>query len=177
MPPPLRSPTVVHPLPSLAHHFRISLVGCCVQSTNGGPLKPRRISLFHFYAPKSDGRKDATASSPIVIVVRAVSPEYNPTIRPLFGWLLRRPVQQEPSKSEAPSPPQFSFYYLLISSLKRRVNILPHASRLCESPLQCPPPRRHHRLVGCCIYPLSNGHPRPVLRPSLNFSMGAISAP
>ena len=46
-----------------------------------------------------------------------------------------------------------------------------------ESTLQRPPHRRNHRLVGCCVDPLSSGHPRPVLRPSLNILMGAILAP
>ncbi len=40
-----------------------------------------------------------------------------------------------------------------------------------------PPPRRHHRLVGCCVKQSSSGHSRPVLRPSRNIQMGAISAP
>jgi hypothetical protein len=52
------------------------------------------------------------ASSPIAIALRAVSPKYIPTIRPLFGWLLRPPIQQEPSKSEAPSPSLFFFFAL-----------------------------------------------------------------
>jgi hypothetical protein len=43
--------------------------------------------------------------------------------------------------------------------------------------LQRPPHRQNHRSVGCCVDPLSSGHPRPVLRPSLNILMGAISAP
>lgn len=39
------------------------------------------------------------------------------------------------------------------------------------------PPRRNHRLVGCCVSLSNDSHLRPELRPSLNFSMDAISAP
>ena len=60
---------------------------------------------------------------------------------------------------------------------KRWVHVLPHAFRPFASPLQRPPPHRHHRSVGCCISPSRGSHPRPVLRPSLNLSMGAILAP
>jgi hypothetical protein len=31
-------------------------------------------------------------------------------------------------------------------------------------------------LVGCCVDPFRNGHPRQVLHPSLNFLMGLIWA-
>jgi hypothetical protein len=39
------------------------------------------------------------------------------------------------------------------------------------------PPRRSLPSVICCIYWRNGGHPRQMLRPSLNFSMGAIGAP
>jgi hypothetical protein len=45
-----------------------------VQLFIGGRLKQQQISLFLFFCPKSDGQKDATASSPIVIAVHADSP-------------------------------------------------------------------------------------------------------
>jgi hypothetical protein len=86
---------------------------------------------------------------------------YIPTIR-------RSLIQQKPSKSEAPSPSLFLLFLL---------NLLPNVFRPLESTLQRPPHRRNHRSVGCCVDPMSSGHPRPVLQPSLNISMGAISAP
>ena len=71
----------------------------------------------------------------------------------------------------------FIFSRRSIRHLKGRLNVLAHAFRPFASPLQRPPSRRHHRLVGCCVSLSNDGHPRPVLRPSLNFSKGAISAP
>ena len=118
------------------------------------------------------------ASSPIAIALRAVSPKYILTIGPLFGWLLRHPIQQEPSKSEAPSPSLFLFLFRSIRRPKPHVDGLPYSFHPIESFLQRPPHRRRYYSVGCCVDPLSNGpHPRRVLRPSLKFSMGAISTP
>ena len=79
------------------------------------------------------------ASSPITIALRVVSPKYILTIGPLFGWLLRPPIQQEPSKSEAPSPSLFLFLFRSIRRPKRRVDGLPYAFHPFESSLQCPP--------------------------------------
>ncbi len=115
------------------------------------------------------------ASSPIAIALRAVSPKYILTIRPLFGWLLRPPIQQEPSKSEAPSPSQFLFFSRSIRCPKQWVDGLPYAFRPFESSRQRPPHRL--RYVGCYVSLSNGGHPRTVFRPSLNFLMGAISAP
>ena len=115
------------------------------------------------------------ASSPIAIALRAVSPKYFLTIGPLFGWLLRPPIQQEASKSEAPSPSLFLFLFRSIRRPKRRVDGLPYAFHPFESSLQCPPHRRRYYLVGCYVSLSNGGHRRPVLHPSLNFSMGAIS--
>ena len=115
------------------------------------------------------------ASSPIAIALRAVSPKYILTIGPLFGWLLRPPIQQEPSKSEAPSPSLFLFLFRSIRRPKRRVDGLPYAFHPIESFLQRPPHRRRYYLVGCYVSLSNGGHRRPVLHPSLNFSMGAIS--
>ena len=80
------------------------------------------------------------ASSPIAIALRAVSPKYILTIGPLFGWLLRPPIQQEPSKFEAPSPSLFLFFFRSIRRPKRRVDGLPYAFHPIESFLQRPPP-------------------------------------
>ena len=118
-----------------------------------------------------------TASSPIVIALRAVSPYYNPTLRPLLCWLLCPPIQKKPSKSEAPSPSLFLFLFRSIRRPKRRVDGLPYAFHPFESSLQCPPHHRRYYLVGCYVSLLNGGHQRPVLHPSLNFLMGAISTP
>ncbi len=141
----------------------------------GGRLKPRRIFLFYFFCLKSDGQKDFMASSPIAIALRAVSPKYILTIGALFGWLLRSPIQQEPSKSNAPSPSLFLFLFCSIRRPKRRVDGLPYTFHPFESFLQRPPHRRRYYSVGCYVSLSNGGHRRPVLHPSLNFSMGAIS--
>ena len=152
------------------------LVGCCIQSSIGGRLRPRRILIFIFVTPSFDGRNDLTASSPIVIALRSLPPNHILTFRPTFGWLLRPPIQQKPSKSKAPSLSHFFFRHSNRRP-KRRVNVFPTRSSPAASPIKLPPCRRHHRSVHCCVDPTSGGHPRPVLRPSLNFFMGAITVP
>ena len=121
--------------------------------------------FISFFALKSDGQKDSTASSPIVSALRAASPIYTLTMVSLFGWLLRHLMPQEPSKFEAPSPSLFSFFCVSIRHPKQWANILPHAFRPFASPLQSSPPRRHHRSVGCRVSLLNGGHLRQVLRP------------
>jgi hypothetical protein len=77
-------------------------------------LPPQAVTNFvvFFSFPEICGRKDATASSDIVIALRAVSPIfYTPTIWPTFGWLLHPLIQQKPSKSEASSPSHFYFFH------------------------------------------------------------------
>ena len=115
------------------------------------------------------------ASSPIAIALRAVSPNYVITIGPLFSWLLRPPIQQEASKSEAPSPSLFLFLFRSIRRPKRRVDGVPYAFHPFESSLQRLSHCRRYYLVGCYVSLSNGGHRRPVLHPSLNFSMGAIS--
>jgi hypothetical protein len=71
----------------------------------------------------------------------------------------------------------FIFHCSLFDPPKWQANVLSHTFRPVASPLQCPTLRRHHRSVGCSV-PSSNGsHPWPMLRPYLNFSLGAIGAP
>ena len=75
-----------------------------------------------------------------------VSPNNIRTIRPLFGWLLRPPIQQEPSNSVAPSPSLFSFFsslYLLPKTMSKR-----------------PPPR---------VPPVRIASPTPPLPPTPSF--------
>ena len=173
--PPLHSPTVAHPLLSSSYCVRVNLVGCCMHSLIGGRLKQRQISLhLYFFASKSDGRKEFMASSPIVIALRAASPIYTLPMRSVFGWLLRHPKQQEPSKSKSPPPSLFYFFLCSICHPKRWANGLPHAFHPSAYPLHRPSHRRHHRSVGCCVKQLSSGHSRPVLRPSLIFLMSAL---
>jgi len=117
------------------------------------------------------------ASSPIAIALRAISPKYILTIGPLFGWLLHPPIQQEPSKSEAPSPSLFFFLFRSIRRPKPHVDGLPYAFHPIKSFLQRPPHRRRYYLVGCYVSLSNGGYRRPVLHPSLNFSMGAILTP
>jgi hypothetical protein len=50
----------------------VYLVGCCIQSSIGGRLRPRRILIFIFVTPSFDGRNDLTASSPIIIALRSL---------------------------------------------------------------------------------------------------------
>jgi hypothetical protein len=58
--------------------------------------------VISFFALKSNGQKDSTASSPFVSALRAASPIYTLTMVSLFGWLLRHLMPQEPLKFEAP---------------------------------------------------------------------------
>ena len=58
--------------------------------------KTFRISYSHLV-------KKISAASPIVIALRAVTQKYIPYFWPTFGWLLRPPIQQKPSKSKVPS--------------------------------------------------------------------------
>ena len=58
-----------------------------------------------------------------------VSPNNIQTIRPLFGWLLRLPIQQKPSKSEVWSLSLFYFFRHSICRPNRRVNAISHAFR------------------------------------------------
>jgi hypothetical protein len=48
-------------------------------------------------------QNNGITSHPIVIDLHAVSPNYNLSLRPTFGWLLCPPVQWQPSKPKDPS--------------------------------------------------------------------------
>jgi hypothetical protein len=174
MKPPLRSSTVARPLLSSSYCVRVNLVGCCMHSLIGGRLKPQRFLFIYYFALKSDGQKDFMASSPIVIALCAASPIYTLPMRSVFGWLLRHPEQQEPSKSKSPPPSLFYFFLRSICHPKRWANVLPHAIRPSASPLHRPSHRRHHCSIGCCVKQLSSGHSRSVLCPCLNFLIEAI---
>jgi len=91
---PLHFPPVARPVLSIPCRSRVYLVGCCIQSSIGGRLRPRRILFFIFFAPSFDGQNDLTASSPIVITLRSLPPNHILTFRPTFGRLLRPPIQQ-----------------------------------------------------------------------------------
>jgi hypothetical protein len=79
------------------------------------------------------------ASSPIAIALRAVSPKYILTIGPLFGWLLRHPIQQEPSKSEAPSPSLFFFFFALFAAQNHMLTASPTRSTRSNLFFNAPP--------------------------------------
>ena len=79
------------------------------------------------------------ASSPIAIALRAVSPKYILTIGPLFGWLLRHPIQQEPSKSEAPSPSLFFFFFALFAAQNDELTASPMRSTRLNLLSNAPP--------------------------------------
>jgi hypothetical protein len=61
------------------------------------------FDLFFFCPRYIDGRKAATAFPPIVVALRAISPNYSQLLWPTFGWLLRFPIQRKPPKLMAPS--------------------------------------------------------------------------
>jgi hypothetical protein len=66
--------------------------------------KSRRISINSFFLPRYiDGQKAATAFPPMVVALRAISPNYSQSLWPTFGWLLRFPIQRKPSKLMAQS--------------------------------------------------------------------------
>ena len=104
------------------------------------PPKARRISVYSFFCPKSDGRKDSTASSPIATALRAVSPNYMPTIRLTFGWLLHSPMQQEPSNCEAPSPSLFFLFVALFAARNDGYTSSPTRSARSHRLSNAPPP-------------------------------------
>ena len=135
-------------------------------------LKPRRISFDYFFALKSDGRKDGTASAPIVIALRAASTIYIPTIRPTFGWLLCAPSQQKPPKSEAPSSSLFYFFSSLHSSPKTTSERPPPRVPpvRISSPMSLPPPTPS--FVWLLHISLSSRHPRPGAPPLSQYSDG-----
>ena len=123
---------------SSSYSVLVNLVGYCMHSLIGGRLKPQRILFIYYFASKSDGRKDIMASSPIVIALRAASPIYTLPMRSVFGWLLRHPKQQEPSKSKSPPPSLFYFFLRSICHPKRWANVLPPSFRPSASPLHRP---------------------------------------
>ena len=80
------------------------------------------------------------ASSPIAIALRAVSTKYILTIGPLFGWLLRPPIQQKPSKSEVWSLSLFLFFPPLNLSPKPTSKCNPPRVPLARNSSPMPPP-------------------------------------
>jgi hypothetical protein len=79
------------------------------------------------------------ASSPIAIALRAVSPKYILTIGPLFGWLLRPPIQQESSKSKAPCPHYFYFFFALFATQNDELTASPTRSTRSNHLSNTPP--------------------------------------
>ena len=79
------------------------LVRCCVFLLICGRIKPRWIFMYLFFCKLFQWPKRCDASSPIVIALRAVSPNYIPSLRPNLGWLLCPPIHWKPSKCKTPS--------------------------------------------------------------------------
>ena len=64
-----------------------------------GPPKTTTKFVILFFSPKFDSRNDATASTPIINVLRSLSQGYIPSIVPTLGWLLCPPIHWKPSKT------------------------------------------------------------------------------
>jgi hypothetical protein len=64
-------------------------------------LSHEKFCFIYFLAPKFDGQNNTTASSPIVIVLHTIPPNYIPLLRPTFGWLLCPLIQWKPLKPKA----------------------------------------------------------------------------
>ena len=94
----------------------------------------------------------------------------------MFGCCV--PPSSRSHRNQRPGPSlYFYFFAALFNPPKRRVSVLPHTFHLVAFPLQRPTHHQHHCSVDCCVSSSRGSHPRPVLRPSLNLSMGAILAP
>jgi hypothetical protein len=103
-------------------------------------LSHDNFCFINFFAPKFEGQNNTTASSPIMIVLHAIPPNYIPLFRPTFGWLLCSPIQWKPSKPKAPLLSLFLFFVRSICRPKQWVNVLTTPSAPAASPLQRPPP-------------------------------------
>ncbi len=90
----------------LSHPFHVAsasdMVGCCVLWSIDGCLNHYEFWLILFCPRYIDGRKATTAFSPMVVALRAVSPNYSQSLWLTFGWLLCFPIQRKPSKLMAP---------------------------------------------------------------------------
>ncbi len=70
---------------SLPQHSRVHSVLCCAYSLICGCISLSKFCFIYFFAPYFNSRNDATASSPIVIALRVVSPNFIP----LPAWYSR----------------------------------------------------------------------------------------
>ena len=107
------------------------------------PPKPTTNFMIYIYLSLNLMDKTMGQRPPPSLLPCAPShPMYIPTIRSLFGWLLRTPIQQKPLKSEAPSPSLFSHFSLLYPSPKRMSKPPPPRVTLVRisSPTLPPPP-------------------------------------
>ena len=113
-----------------------------------------------------------TASSPIATALRVASPKYTPSIRPTFGWLLRSPMQQEPSKLEAPSPSLFLFFSSLNSPPETMGKHPPPRAPPVRITSPKPPPLPTPSFGWLSSFFFKWRPPRLVRRPSLQFVDG-----
>jgi hypothetical protein len=80
-PSPACSPTLGHRLHSLLHRARVLLVGCCVISSSGGHLRPRRILSSIFFLVQFAARNKETTPPHTFQSAPAVSPLQCPSHR------------------------------------------------------------------------------------------------
>ena len=95
---PLRSPPVAYPSAAAPACIWFVVV---FNRRLAAAVSHDEFCFISFFAPKFDGRNDTTASSPIVIVLHAIPPNYIPLLRLTFGWLLCPPIQWKPLKPKA----------------------------------------------------------------------------
>jgi hypothetical protein len=122
--PPKRSNTAPPALPTGRESFhippppRLRVFGFVVVFNRrlAAALSHDEFCFIYFFAPEFDGRNNTTASSPIVIVLRAVPPSYIPSLRSTFGWLLCPPIQWKPTKPKASLLTLFLFF---VRSIRR----------------------------------------------------------
>jgi hypothetical protein len=120
---------------------------------------------------------NTAASSPIVIVLRTIPPNYIPSLRPTFEWLLCPPIQWKPTKPKALLLSLFLFFVRSICRPKQWVNILTTRIALALSPLQCPPPPLPPTYGWLLYSPIEWQPPKAGTLPIAHFLMGDISAP
>ncbi len=140
------------------------------------PKNTTNFAIF-FFLPEIRWRKRCNCNLPYYLRPGLRLFQIYPNDAADFGWLLHPPTQQKPSKLKPPALSLFLFFCRSIHRPNQRVTVLTTRSTRSHLLSNSPPHRKHHRSFDCCVNPTSGGHPRPVLRPSLNYSMGTISAP
>jgi hypothetical protein len=167
--PPLRPPPVVYPSPSAPAFIWFVVV---FNRRLVAAFSHDEFRFIYFFAKKIDGRNDMTRSSPIAIVLRAIPPNYIPSLWPTFGWLLCPPIQWKPLKPKAPLLSRFLFFARSICRPKQRVNVLTTRSNPAASPLQRPPPPPPPTYGWLLYYPIKWQPPKAGAPPIFHFFDG-----